>query len=155
MTAVRILRPADEPMRAARARDWASGDDRRMIEATVSALELVAAKWKVDVIFLLAVGVRRYSRLHDHLRISKKVLTDCLRELERDGLVRRDVVSDRPRHVEYSLTHLGWSLTAPLLALCEWAEEHADGVNEARAAAGFPVEESDGARFTPAFRLRR
>jgi DNA-binding HxlR family transcriptional regulator len=154
MTAVRILRPS-EPVLTARARDWASGDDRRMIEATVSALELIAAKWKVDVIFLLSVGVRRYSRLHDHLRISKKVLTDCLRELERDGLVRRDVVSDRPRHVEYALTQLGWSLTAPLLALCEWAEEHAEFVAEARTAAGVPVEHGDGARFTTAFRLRR
>jgi DNA-binding HxlR family transcriptional regulator len=154
MTAVRILRPS-EPTLAVRARDWASADDRRMIEATVSALDLIAAKWKVDVICLLAVGVRRYSRLHDHLRISKKVLTDCLRELERDGLVRRDVVSDRPRHVEYALTQLGWSLTAPLLALCEWAEEHAELVAEARTAAGVSVEHGDDTRFTTAFRLRR
>jgi DNA-binding HxlR family transcriptional regulator len=111
----------------------ASASDREMIEATAAAVELFAAKWKVDLLYLLAAGVRRHSRLHDHLLVSKKVLSDALRALERDGLVYRHVVADRPVRVEYSLTPLGRSLTGPLFALYEWAAEHIDGVHTARA----------------------
>jgi DNA-binding HxlR family transcriptional regulator len=103
-----------------------------MIEATAAAVELFAAKWKVDLLYLLAAGVRRHSRLHDHLLVSKKVLSDALRALERDGLVHRHVVAERPVRVEYSLTPLGRSLTGPLFALYEWAEEHLEEVHAAR-----------------------
>jgi DNA-binding HxlR family transcriptional regulator len=104
-----------------------------MIEATAAAVELFAAKWKVDLLYLLAAGVRRHSRLHDHLLVSKKVLSDALRALERDGLVDRKVFAERPVRVEYSLTPLGRSLTAPLFALYEWAEGHLEAVIAARA----------------------
>ena len=104
-----------------------------MIEATAAAVELFAAKWKIDLLYLLAAGVRRHSRLHDHLLVSKKVLSDALRALERDGLVLRQVFDERPVRVEYSLTPLGRSLTAPLFVLCEWAQEHLDKIVDARA----------------------
>lgn len=110
----------------------ASASDREMIEATAAAVELFSAKWKVDLLYLLAAGVRRHSRLHDHLLVSKKVLSDALRALERDGLVNRDVVAERPVRVEYSLTPLGRSLTAPLFALYEWGADHIDEVRAAR-----------------------
>jgi len=111
----------------------ASGSDREMIEATAAAVELFSAKWKVDLLYLLAAGVRRHSRLHDHLLVSKKVLSDALRGLERDGLVYRQVFAERPVRVEYSLTPLGRSLTAPLFALYEWADDHLEEVLAARA----------------------
>ena len=79
----------------------ASASDRQMIEATTAALELFSAKWKVELVYLLAAGVRRSSRLHDHLLVSRKVLTDALRGLERDGLVRRRVFAEVPVRVEY------------------------------------------------------
>lgn len=139
---------------------WAGATDREMIAATSAALGLFAAKWKVDVLFLLAAGVRRHSRLLDHLLVSKKVLSDALRSLERDGLVRRRVYAETPVRVEYSLTPLGRSLTAPLFALWEWAEEHIDTVSAARRE--FDLRNgrvSDGAddhpRFTAAFQVRR
>lgn len=137
-------------------RQWASAGDRQTIESALQALELVASKWKVDVIVLLASGVRRHGRLHDHLVVSKKVLTETLRGLERDGLVRREVFAEVPARVEYTLTPLGWSFTAPLLALCEWAEEHADEVARARAAFAADVTGPDApsARFSAAFRMR-
>lgn len=137
-------------------KQWASPGDRQTIEATLSALELVSSKWKVDVIVLLASGVRRHGRLHDHLVVSKKVLTETLRGLERDGLVRREVFAEVPARVEYTLTPLGWSFTAPLLALCEWAEEHAPEVTEARGRYDGDVPAPDGQapRFSAAFRIR-
>jgi DNA-binding HxlR family transcriptional regulator len=90
---------------------WAGASDREMIEATAAAVGLFSAKWKVEILFLLAAGVRRHSRLLDHLLISKKVLGDALKSLERDGLVRRSVLAETPVRVEYSLTPLGRSLT--------------------------------------------
>ena len=62
--------------------------DREMIAGTHDALGLLASKWKIDVLYLLATGARRYSRLHGQLPVSKKVLTETLRAMERDGLVK-------------------------------------------------------------------
>jgi DNA-binding HxlR family transcriptional regulator len=111
---------------------WACATDREMIEATTAAITLFSAKWKVDLLFLLAAGVRRHSRLHSHLLVSKKVLSEALKSLERDGLVRRQVFGETPVRVEYSLTPLGRSLTGPLFALWEWANEHFEHVLAAR-----------------------
>lgn len=132
-----------------------------MIEATSATLCLFAAKWKGDLLYLLAAGVRRQSRLHDHLVVSKKVLTEAPRALERDGLVRRRIFAEVPVRVEYTLTPLGRSLTAPLFALCEWAEEHLEAVKAAREGydlrTGASSDDGDECalpRFTAAFRVR-
>ena len=108
-------------------------DDLEMIERTRVARDLLSSKWKVDLLYVLARGVRRYSRLYDNLRgASKKMLTDSLRSLERDGLVNRRVYAEVPVRVEYSLTTLGWSATELLIALSDWADEHMLDVEEAR-----------------------
>ena len=108
-------------------------EDLEMIERTREARELFSSKWKVDLLYLLARGVRRYSRLYDNLRgASKKMLTDSLRSLERDGLVDRHVYAEVPARVEYSLTTLGWSATELLMALADWADDHMLDVEEAR-----------------------
>jgi DNA-binding HxlR family transcriptional regulator len=108
-------------------------EDLEMIDRTRSARDLLSSKWKVDLLYLLARGVRRYSRLYDNLRgASKKMLTDSLRSLERDGLVDRHVYAEVPVRVEYSLTTLGWSATELLMALADWADEHMPDVEEAR-----------------------
>ena len=107
--------------------------DLEMIERTRAARDLLSSKWKVDLLYLLARGVHRYSRLYDNLRgASKKMLTDSLRGLERDGLVDRTVYAEVPVRVEYSLTALGWSATELLMALAEWADEHLSDVEQAR-----------------------
>ena len=108
--------------------------DSEMIAGTHDALSLLASKWKVDVLYLLAAGARRYSGLHRQLPVSKKVLTETLRAMERDGLVRRRIFAEVPVRVEYSLTPLGWSLSEVLMTLFEWASEHFDAVQEARRA---------------------
>jgi DNA-binding HxlR family transcriptional regulator len=111
---------------------WASASDREMMEAAAAAVSLISAKWKVELLFLLAAQVRRHGRLHDHLLVSKKVLSDTLKSLVRDGLVCRTVYAEVPVRIEYSLTPLGRSLTAPLFALYEWMDERATDVGSAR-----------------------
>ena len=107
--------------------------DLEMIERTRAARDLLSSKWKVDLLYLLARGVHRYSRLYDNLRgASKKMLTDSLRGLERDGFVERIVYAEVPVRVEYSLTALGWSATELLMALADWADEHLADVEQAR-----------------------
>jgi DNA-binding HxlR family transcriptional regulator len=107
--------------------------DFQMIHGTRAALDVIAGKWSVDVLYLLASGTRRYSEVFYEVgEISKKTLTQTLRALERDGVVSRHVYAEVPPKVEYSLTPLGWSLTGPLMAMYEWAAEHLDDVDAAR-----------------------
>src|SRR3954470_2124480 len=107
--------------------------DLELIDRTRAARDLLSSKWKVDLLYLLARGVHRYSRLYDNLRgASKKMLTDSLRGLERDGFVERNVYAEVPVRVEYSLTALGWSATELLMALSDWADDHLADVEQAR-----------------------
>jgi DNA-binding HxlR family transcriptional regulator len=99
--------------------------DYEMTRGTRNALSLLAGKWSVEVLYLLASGTRRYTEvLYEVGEVSKKTLTHTLRSLERDGLIIRRAFAEVPPRVEYSLTPLGWSLTGPLMALYEWAAEN-------------------------------
>jgi DNA-binding HxlR family transcriptional regulator len=96
-----------------------------MVRGTRRVLSLLAGKWSVEVLYLLASGTRRYSEvLYEVGEISKKTLTQTLRALEREGLVARRAYPEVPPRVEYSLTSLGWSLTGPLMSLYEWSAEN-------------------------------
>ncbi len=107
--------------------------DRDLIERAAVGLEVVQGKWKLYLIVAMARGIRRHSRLLDCLPgVSKKVMTDCLRALERDGVVEREIFAEVPARVEYTLTPLGWSLTETILALSNWGETHADDMSRAR-----------------------
>jgi DNA-binding HxlR family transcriptional regulator len=118
---------------AAHSKRQPTAEDLEMIERSRAARDLLSSKWKVDLLYLLARGIRRYSRLYDHLRgASKKMLTDSLRSLERDGLVERQVYAEVPARVEYSLTPLGWSATELLIAFADWADSHMREVEQAR-----------------------
>jgi DNA-binding HxlR family transcriptional regulator len=111
-------------------------EDFEMIARTREALALLEPKWSVDIIFLLASGMRRHARLVDNVPgLSKKVLTSTLRKLERSGIVARHVYADIPVRVEYTLTPLGWQLTEPLMALYEWAAGHGSELASAKQAA--------------------
>src|ERR1700733_7500731 len=80
--------------------------------ATREALELLAAKWRVLLIYALRAGPQRHAELRRRLPgITQKVLTETLRSMQADGLVERRVLKDTaPQHVEYSLTALGTTL---------------------------------------------
>src|ERR671924_839457 len=98
-----------------------------------TALDLIAHTWAVLVASSLVDGPKRHSRLRTQIGgISKKALTQTLRELERSGLVERRVFPEVPPRVEYSLTPLGLSLRGPVTALTAWAEANAGPVVEAR-----------------------
>lgn len=119
-----------------RERVRARPEDFEMIELAREALALLHAKWKLDLLCLMASGIRRHARLFENLPgISKKVLTEALRGLQQDGLVTRHIYAEVPARVEYTLTPLGWSLTEVPMALYEWASEHVDEVKAARVAA--------------------
>ena len=105
-------------------------EDFELIDRTRRALALLEAKWSIDVIVLLASGMRRHTRLVDNIPgLSKKVLTATLRRLEQHGIVSRHVYAEVPVRVEYSLTRFGWELTEPLMALYEWAVVHERELN--------------------------
>jgi DNA-binding HxlR family transcriptional regulator len=97
-----------------------------MIRGTHAVLEMLAGRWNVNVVYLLASGTRRYSEIfYDIGAISKKTLTQTLRALEANGLVTRRAYAEVPVRVEYSLSPLGWSITRLLMTMYEWSAEHA------------------------------
>jgi DNA-binding HxlR family transcriptional regulator len=94
--------------------------------ATRQALERLASKWRVLLIYALLAGPQRHAELRRRVAgITQKVLTETLRDMEGDGLVQRRVLKETPpQHVEYALTALGKTLQEPLAAICAWATEH-------------------------------
>ena len=96
----------------------------------------IADKWTTLIIGILAdAGMRRFTELRNAIGgISQKMLTQTLRDMERDGLVRREVFPVIPPRVEYSLTTLGETLCDPLNALAAWSQAHMDDVHAAQAA---------------------
>ncbi len=96
-------------------------------------LDLVASKWSSLIIGRLEADVLRFGQLKRSIPgITQKMLTQTLRRLEEDGLVARNVLPTRPPQVEYSLTDLGRSATAPLGAIRDWAEQHLGDIEAAR-----------------------
>jgi DNA-binding HxlR family transcriptional regulator len=88
-------------------------------------LDRIGDRWTVLVVGILAEGEARFSELGRRIEgVSKKMLTQTLRGLERDGLVRRTVYPEVPVRVEYALTDAGRTLCEPLRALQEWSIAH-------------------------------
>src|SRR5215469_11685182 len=88
-------------------------------------LELIADEWTPLVFYALEEGTMRFSQLLKRIDgISQKMLTQTLREMERNGLVQRVVYPVVPPVVEYSLTPLGQTLREPINALRTWAYGH-------------------------------
>jgi DNA-binding HxlR family transcriptional regulator len=101
---------------------------------TRKVLELIADKWTTLIFSLLEHGHKRFSELQRGIGgISQKMLTQTLRGLERDGLVRRTIFAEIPPHVEYALTPLGQTLCGPIAAIQHWAETHIEEVITAQA----------------------
>lgn len=99
------------------------------------ALDRIADKWTVLIVGRLAQGTHRFGELRRDIDgISPKVLTQKLRELERDGIVTRKIYPSIPPKVEYNLTPLGQTLIQLLDAVRSWAESHIESVLSAQAA---------------------
>lgn len=96
-------------------------------------LDHVSAKWPVLILIELGHEPRRFNALLRAVPdISKRMLTQSLRDLERDGMVRREVFDTKPPSVRYSLTELGEGFLPRLLALVDWAQDSMPRIVAAR-----------------------
>lgn len=101
--------------------------------ATRLVLDRIGDKWAVLVLGLLAEEPTRFNQLRRTIEgVSQKVLSQTLKSLERDGLVRRRAFATVPVTVEYSITPLGQSLAETVGALRIWAETHIGEVQKAQ-----------------------
>ena len=90
-----------------------------------TALNVIGGKWKPVVAFYLLEGKKRFGELRKLIpEASQKVLTQQLREMERDGIVERRIYQQVPVKVEYSMTDYGNTLRAVMLELCHWGKQH-------------------------------
>lgn len=95
------------------------------VEATIS---LIGGKYKSLIVWKLMGGAMRFSRLRKEIpQATPKMLTQQLRELEADGLVRREVFPVIPPKVEYSLTEFGRSIRPVLAAMYSWGTGYLHG----------------------------
>jgi DNA-binding HxlR family transcriptional regulator len=93
----------------------------------------VGDKWSALTIARLGTGTQRFSQLRRDIDgISQRMLTVTLRNLERDGLVSRQIYPEVPPRVEYTLTGLGASLHETILGLVKWSEGHTSEIQQAR-----------------------
>ncbi|MEU6877493.1 helix-turn-helix domain-containing protein [Streptomyces sp. NPDC046712] len=115
---------------------WAASaaTDPELACPVAPVVDIVFSRWTTPILWTLnARGRQRFVELERAIaRITPKVLTQRLRQLERDGLVVRTYHPEVPPRVEYEISELGRSL-APLFAhLAEWAAENLEKVDEAR-----------------------
>ncbi len=91
-------------------------------EVTLRAID---GRWKVKILYHLCAGVKRFSELRRAIGgVTQKVLTQQLRQMERDGIVSRTVYPEVPPRVEYQLTPRGEALRPVIEAMSRWAVEH-------------------------------
>jgi DNA-binding HxlR family transcriptional regulator len=100
-----------------------------------SVLDRIGDKWSVLVIMTLAEQKRRFGELRREIPdISQRMLTQTLRDLQRDGMISRHVFPTNPPSVEYRLTALGTSLLAPMAGLVQWSDTNHAAIKKARSA---------------------
>ena len=98
-------------------------------------LDRIADKWTVLLLMTLAGGPMRFNALKRRIEgVSQKMLSQTLRQMERDGLVIRTVHPVIPPKVEYRLTDLGFTLAEAFCGVWMWAEKNIDRIEAARAA---------------------
>lgn len=95
----------------------------------------IGDKWSVLILFSLVDGPDRFNSLKSRIEgISQRMLTQTLRDLERDGYVDRTVYPEVPVKVEYKLTALGSSLVKPMWDLISWADKNHKKIKKSRTA---------------------
>jgi DNA-binding HxlR family transcriptional regulator len=108
--------------------------DTRIGALVTELIGRVADKWTMIILEVLEEhGVQRFTQLSRRVEgISQKMLTQTLRQMERDGMVTRTIHPVIPPHVDYALTDLGMSLGAAFCGVWIWAEDHLTQVEAAR-----------------------
>ncbi|MGA8114593.1 MAG: helix-turn-helix domain-containing protein [Actinocatenispora sp.] len=100
---------------------------------TRQVIDRIGDRWTLLVLYALGTGTLRFSALRHRVEgVSQKMLTQTLRGLERDGIVRRRVYPTVPPKVEYSLTPLGEELTEVITGIRAWAYRRMDDIAAAR-----------------------
>lgn len=98
-------------------------------------LDHIGGKWNSLMLLALADGPMRFSQLRRFIPdISQRMLTQTLRDLQRDGYLARTVYPTLPPSVEYRLTDLGHSLLTPVRALVQWSQNNHATIRQARSA---------------------
>ena len=87
-------------------------------------LQLVGAKWKILIIQELLKKEMRFVELKNKIGCTAKVLTNCLKELEEDGLIVREEYEGLPPKVEYYLTDIGYTLRPVIESMQKWGKEY-------------------------------
>lgn len=92
-----------------------------------TTLALIGDKWKILILRDLLKGTMRFGQLKNSIgKVSQKVLTSQLRDMEAHGLVNRKVYAEVPPRVEYSLTETGLSLEPVINAMLDWGQDYQD-----------------------------
>jgi DNA-binding HxlR family transcriptional regulator len=92
-------------------------------------LDIISGKWKPLILFHLIDETKRFGELRKLMPgVTQKMLTNQLRELESDGLIRRKIHREVPPKVEYSLTEQGRSLEGMLSQMCQWGTHYMEHV---------------------------
>ncbi|MGX1263097.1 DNA-binding HxlR family transcriptional regulator [Rossellomorea marisflavi] len=99
-------------------------EDRQELHPKVEkSFELIGKKWTGLIIYVLMSGPKRFSELSEAIpALSRRLLTERVKELEEHGIVIREVIADRPIRSEYSLTQKGTELGNILGPISKWAE---------------------------------
>lgn len=101
--------------------------------SAADALALVSDKWVVEVLHALRDGHNRYGAMQRAIPdITKKMLTQTLRRLERNGLISRIDYGEVPPRVEYSFTPAGQAIMPQLTQMCRWSKAFRQDVERAR-----------------------
>jgi len=112
------------------------------------ALKVIAGRWKPIILYYVFDGPKRLSELKRMLpQITQKVLIQHLREMEKHGLVTRQIFAEVPARVEYSATEVGLELEPVLLAHCKRGQKHAEAQDEANDIADCIVRPRNRARL--------
>lgn len=99
-----------------------------IIGPVAATLEYIGGRWKTVILYYLTTGKRRFGEIAARIpAISRKVLTQQLKELEGDGLIFREEFKEKPPRVEYSLTPFGESLSGVFREMSLWGKEHVSG----------------------------
>ncbi|MCB1680467.1 MAG: helix-turn-helix transcriptional regulator [Rhodospirillales bacterium] len=91
----------------------------------LTSIRVIGGKWKIPILYTLRQETMRFNELQKALPgVTQKMLTQQLRELEKDGLVSRKVYAEVPPRVEYTITPLARKLEPILCELCTWGSEY-------------------------------
>ena len=111
-------------------------------------LDIIGGKWKLFIVLQLFGSEQlRFSQLSKNIPgITNTVLSGCLRDMEKDGIILRHQFNEIPPHVEYSLTEKGRTLSNVLLAIADWGMENLRLKTQKKTIQTFDISQKSGCR---------